>query len=127
MIKKLDNNENKEVVDLCNRINKMVDIKPKNLPKISEKIVHLLYHHNDFAYIYYKKDIVDNCLNRLFIKEKNPPEKNHLHQELITKNDKHVYKLINIERDKIISSREKKRSSWDSFTSWFGSIFTNIC
>ena len=105
----------------------MVDIKTKNLLKISEKIVHLLYHHDDFEYIYYKKDIVDNCLNQLFIKEKYPNEKNHLHQELITKNDKHVNMLIKIERDKIISSSEKKRSSWDSFTIWLGSIITKIC
>jgi hypothetical protein len=105
----------------------MVDIKTKNLLKISEKIVHLLYHHDDFEYIYYKKDIVDNCLNRLFIKENYSHEKKYLHQVLIKKNDNYVNKLIKIERDKIIGSREKKRSIWDSFTIWLGSIITKIC
>ena len=127
MIKKLDNYNKKEVVNLCNRINKIFDINTRNLPKISEKIVHLLYHHDDFEYIYYKKDIVDNCLNQLFIKEKYPHEKNYLHQELITKNNNYVNKLIKIERDKIIGSREKKRSIWDSFTIWLGRIITKIC
>lgn len=128
MIKRPTNYEKKEeVIDLCNRVKKITEIKIKNIPKISEKIVHLLYHNNNFEYVYYKKDTVNDCLNKLFIKENYPQEKNHLHQEMIKKNDNYVNKLIKIEREKIISLKEANRSSWESFTIWFGNIFSKIC
>ena len=128
MIKKPNNYEKKEeVIDLCNRVKKMTEIKIKNIPKISEKIVHLLYHNNNFEYVYYKKTTVTDCLNNLFIKENYSHEKNHLHKEIINKNDNYVNKLIKIERDKIITLKEANRSSWENFTIWLGNIFNKIC
>ena len=112
MIKKIDNYEKKEVLDLYIHIKSNTKITAKNIPKITEKLVHTLFHNNKFEHIYYKKDTIDDTLKYLFIKDKYSHDQNKLNQQMINKNNSYINKLIKDEKDKIINKKNRNRTSW---------------
>jgi len=123
-----DNYENNEVNELSKQIRK--NFKPiniKNISKISEKMVTLLYHNEKFKNIYYKKQTIDDSLQHLFIKPENSDEKNEKNAQILNNNNIYLNQLITNEKNKINKKLIKNRSSWKSFSSWFCEIFSKTC
>jgi hypothetical protein len=94
--------------ELCNIVRKKIPIKIKNIFKIIQILVHMLFYDDRFDSNPNRKEIILSILNLYFVKEENASLINHENKMIITTYHQVICDMIDHTRTQINQTKKNK-------------------